>query len=65
MAKICLSRHPRSQEIAEACAFMGAGGIFAPRARTPESKNPVIFREQDTLIEKNIVRSHGLIDFWM
>ena len=53
----------RSQEIAEACAFLGADGISVPSARVPESNNLVIFCERDTLIEKDIVHSHGVIDF--
>ncbi len=53
----------RSQEIAEACAFLGADGILVPSARTPESNNLVIFCERDTLIKKDIARRHGMIDF--
>jgi len=55
--------YPRSQEIAEACAFLGADGILVPSARTPGSKNLVIFCEQDTRIEMGIVRNHGPVDF--
>ncbi|MCY4590749.1 MAG: RES family NAD+ phosphorylase [Alphaproteobacteria bacterium] len=54
--------YPRSQEIAEACAFLGADGILVPSARTPGSNNLVVFCEQDTLIEKDIVRKHGVVD---
>ena len=55
--------YPRSQEIAEACAFLGADGILVPSARTPGSKNLVIFCEQDTRIGMGIVRNHGPVDF--
>ena len=55
--------YPRSQEIAEACAFLGADGILVPSARTLGSNNLVIFCEQDTRIEKDIVREHGVIEF--
>lgn len=55
--------YPRSQEIAEACAFLGADGILVPSARTPGSKNLVVFCEQDTRIEMDIVRNHGPVDF--
>ena len=54
--------YPRSQEIAEACAFLGADGILVPSARTPGSNNLVIFCEQDTRIEKDIVHEHGVVD---
>ena len=56
--------YPHSQEIAEACAFLGADGILVPSTRTPGSNNLVIFCEQDTGIEKDIVREHGVIDFF-
>jgi len=55
--------YPRSQKIAEACACLGADGILAPSARTPGANNLVFFCEQDTRIEKEIVRSHGVLHF--
>ncbi len=55
--------YPRSQEIAEACSFLGADGISVPSARTPESNNLVIFCERNTQIEKAIAHRHGVIDF--
>ena len=55
--------YPRTQEIAEASAFLGADGILAPSARTPGANNLVVFCEQDTRIEKEIVRNHGTVDF--
>ena len=55
--------YPRSQEIAEACAFLGADGLLAPSAREPSSNNLIVFCEQDTRIEKEVVRNHGAIDF--
>jgi len=54
--------YPRSQEIAEACTFLGADGISVPSARTPASNNLVIFCDRDTLIEKDVVHCHGVID---
>jgi RES domain-containing protein len=53
--------YPRSQEVAEACFFLGAQGIVAPSARDPSSNNLVIFCEQSGVIEKAVVKSHGLI----
>lgn len=53
--------YPRSQEIAEACSFLGADGILVPSARNPQSNNLIVFCDQDTRIEKEILRSHGVI----
>lgn len=53
--------YPRSQEIAEACSFLGADGILVPSARH-SSKNLVIFCDQLTLIEKEIFKNHGTVD---
>jgi RES domain-containing protein len=58
-----MQEYPRSQEIAEACSFLGADGILVPSARQPGANNLVVFCEQDTAIEKEIVLNHGLIDF--
>lgn len=55
--------YARSQQVAEASAFLGADGILVPSARSKGSMNLIIFCEQDTEISKNIVRSHGVIDF--
>lgn len=52
------NEYPRSQEIAEACFFLGADGIFVPSARHP-SRNLVVFCEQDTDPAMKIVQSHG------
>jgi RES domain-containing protein len=52
------SEYPRPQEIAEACFFLGADGIFVPSARHPSS-NLIVFCEQDTDPAMEIVRSHG------
>ena len=57
------TEHPRSQEIAEACAFLGADGLLVPSARRTPSKNLIVFCEQDTRITKEIVRRHGIMDF--
>ena len=55
--------YPRSQEVAEACAFLGADGMRVPSARDVTQSNLIVFCEQPTGIEKRIVRSHGLVDF--
>lgn len=55
--------YPRPQEIAEACAFLGADGLLVPSAREPASNNLIVFCEQDTEIEKEVVRNHGVVDF--
>ena len=55
--------YPRSQAIAEACAFLGADGLLVPSARHPEANNLIIFCEQETQIVKEIVRNHGIVDF--
>ena len=54
--------YPPSQAIAEACFFLGADGLLVPSARH-ESKNLVVFCEQDTKKEINIVANHGVIKF--
>lgn len=54
--------YPRSQQIAEACFFLGADGILVPSARY-ECQNLIIFCEQDTYMEIELVRSHGPIDW--
>ena len=56
------SEYPRSQEIAEACAFLGADGLLVPSARHQASNNLVVFCEQDTRIAKEAVRNHGIVD---
>ncbi len=54
--------YPRSQEVAEACAFLGADGILVPSARIPASNNLIVFCEQETRIVKGVVRSHGVVE---
>ncbi len=54
--------YPGSQEIAEACFFMGADGILVPSARH-ECQNLIVFCEQDTEMGIEVIRSHGLIDW--
>ena len=56
------SEYPRSQEIAEACAFLGADGLLAPSARDPASNNLIVFCEQDSDIAIEIVRNHGVVE---
>ena len=54
--------YARSQQVAEASAFLGADGILAPCARHKGSMNLIVFCEQHTDIRTSIVRSHGTID---
>lgn len=56
--------YPRSQEIAEACSFLGADGILVPSAREISSRNLVIFCEQSTKIHMSIIANHGVIDWF-
>ena len=55
--------YARSQQVAEASAFLGADGILVPSARHKGSMNLIIFCEQDTETSTTIIRSHGVIDF--
>ena len=55
--------YPRSQEIAEACAFLGADGLRVPSARDATQSNLIVFCEQPTVVEKRVVRNHGPVDF--
>ncbi len=54
--------YPRTQQIAEACFFMGADGIRVPNARH-KSLNLIVFCEQDTQMDLEIVRNHGVVDW--
>jgi RES domain-containing protein len=54
--------YPRSQEIAEACFFLGADGTLVPGARH-DSRNLVVFCDQEPRPTIEIVRDHGLIDW--
>jgi RES domain-containing protein len=56
------TEYPRSQEIAEACFFLGADGLWAPSARHA-SRNLVVSCEQEPRPAIELVRSHGLIDW--
>ena len=56
------AEYPRSQEVAEACFFLGADGIIVPSARHA-SRNIVVFCEQDTKPEIEALRGHGPIDW--
>jgi RES domain-containing protein len=55
--------YPRSQDVAEACSFLGSDGIIVPSARDKKSNNLIIFCDQETKIEKEIVNNHGIINF--
>jgi len=52
------SEYPRSQEIAEACFFLGADGILVPSARHA-SRTLVVFCDQDTEPVMEAIQSHG------
>ena len=55
--------YPRSQEIAEVCAFLGAGGLLVPSARDKSSRNLIVFCEQDRPIAMEVVANHGYLTF--
>ena len=55
--------YPRSQEIAEACAFLGADGLLVPSAREPSSNNLIIFCEQEMPVDMTVVAKHGYLTF--
>ena len=55
--------YPRSQEIAEACAFLGADGLLVPSAREPSSNNLVVFCEQEAPVDMQVVANHGYLTF--
>ncbi len=54
--------YPRSQEIAEACAFLGADGLRVPNARDSTQGNLIVFCEQPTVVDKRVVKNHGSVD---
>ena len=55
--------YPRSQEIAEACAFPGADGLLVPSAREPSSNNLFVFCEQEAPVDMQVVANHGYLAF--
>ena len=55
--------YPRSQEVAEACAFLGADGLRVPSARDATQSYVIVFCEQPTVVDKRVVRHHGPVDF--
>ena len=55
--------YPRSQEIAEACAFLGADALLVPSARRKSSNNLIIFCEQEVPIKAETVKNHGYVEF--
>ena len=55
--------YPRSQEIAEACAFLGADGLLVPSAREKSSRNLIVFCEQECPIDMEVVANHGYVEF--
>ena len=56
------TEYPRSQEVAEACYFLGADGILVPSARH-DSRNLIVFCEQDTDPDIAEIRNHGILDW--
>ena len=54
--------YPRSQDIAEACAFLGADGILVPSAREASANNLVVFCEQGTEVEISVLWNHGIVN---
>ncbi len=55
--------YPRSQEIAEACAFLGADGLLVPSAREISSNNVIVFCEQEEPVDIKVISNHGFLDF--
>ena len=55
--------YPRSQDIAEACVFMGADGLRVPSARDTSSNNLIVFCEQETPADITMVANHGYVTF--
>ena len=55
--------YPRSQEIAEACAFLGADGLLVPSAREKAANNLIVFCEQESPIDMSVVANHGYVEF--
>ena len=55
--------YPRSQEIAETCAFLGADGLLVPSARKTSSNNLIVFCEQETRVDMEVVANHGFLTF--
>ena len=56
------SEYVRSQQIAEACAFLGADGLRVPSARDLDSFNVIVFCEQPTVVNLQVIRNLGNID---
>ena len=57
-----IREYPNSQQIAEACFFLGADGIVVPSARELQSRNVIVFCDQDTEIRKEVAKNHGTVD---
>ena len=55
--------YPKSQEISEACAFLGADGIRVPCARDVNHANLIVFCEAVTEPEISLAHRHGVVDF--
>ena len=55
--------HPRSQETAEACAFLGADGLLFPSARETSSNNLIVFCEQEPPVDMEVVTNHRYLTF--
>ena len=55
------SEYVRSQEISEACAFLGAEGLRVPSARGSYFSNLVVFCEKPTIVNLGVVQTHGIV----
>ena len=55
--------YPRSQEIAEACAFLGADGLLVSSAREVSSNNLIVFCEQESPVLMEVVANHECPEF--
>ena len=55
--------YPRSQEIAEACAFLGADGLLVPSAREKSSNNLIVFCGQESPVPMEVVANHGCLEY--
>ncbi len=56
------TEYPRSQEVAEACFFLGADGMRVPSARH-DGLNLIVFCEQETDLEITEIKSLGVINW--
>ena len=55
--------YPKSQEISEACAFLGADAIRVPCARDVDHTNLIVFCDAATEPEISLVHCYGVVNF--